>query len=1151
MVRLSIRLLGPVQVSLDDQPITRFETKKGQALLAFLAVEGDQPHRRAALAEMLWPGRAEGAARANLRHTLAKLRTAIGDREALPPFLLIARDTTQFNKASDAWVDVSTFSALLQSAQAKTPASGRQTIHRLEEAVKLYRGVFLEDVSVPDSAAFEEWLLLNRERYGRLAWDALHLLAERYEQIGETEQALAHTRHQVELQPWQEEAQRQLMRLLAVTGRRAGALAQYEACRRVLAEELDIEPEEETIALYERIRDRARLLPSYSTPPHGLPVPPTPFVGREAELVEIQDRLLGPDCRLLTLVGPGGIGKTRLALAAGTLIAGRQYFGEFDRAGTAFPQGIVFVPLAPLGSVGDMVPAIADACQVRFERGQEQLFDYLRKKRLLLIIDNLEHLLDGVGLLAEILRTAPGVKILATSQERLRLQGEHVFPVPGLVFPEQEPTPSALAGVDVDTYVEAYPAIRLLAESVRRIQPAFAPGPDDLAVLARICHLLDGMPLALELAASWADALSLNDILVETRQSLDFLQTEWRDILRRQRSVRAVFDTSWRRLGQAEQALFPQLSVFRGGFTRVAAEEVAAGSVGTGLFARLLSRLVHKSFIQYDQTSDRFQMHRLLRQYGAERLAQDPVHEAEVRDHHSSHFCGWLVEQEANLNSAKQQQVLQKIEAEIENVRTACNWAASQGQAERLSRVIGILGLYYDWRESYQAGELVLGSLVERLAEAHDPSSPMTDSTLRAAARILVWQGRFAAMLGKPEVRERLVYESLALLDSPPLADQDTRSERAHVWAQLAYTQYGKDLEAARELFVQSRDLYQVLGDRGGSAYALLGLGRVARNLQDYEEAEEALTQSLTLRQATGDHVGAAQALSLLGEMALYQGKFGKSERLRRQSLAINRSASGLNDLGFTLICSGRFVEAEKFVAESAVLCRDLGLGVVAFWTFLDLSQIHLHLGDYQAARVQAEEALSLARQVKSDRNTGIALGQLGAVALAERAYALAHERCEESLAICPEEPGALGSLACLGLAARGLGHRKEAEQCLLAQLRWAVERRCFFPLPCTLSGIALLLADKGQADRAVEVYALAQSYPLVANSLWFKAVAGGEMAAAAAQLPPPAAQAARARGQTVDLGQGVAEWLNILGPEFGQTVRTMTSRHQGKPGVE
>jgi tetratricopeptide (TPR) repeat protein len=543
----------------------------------------------------------------------------------------------------------------------------------------------------------------------------------------------------------------------------------------------------------------------------------------------------------------------------------------------------------------------------------------------------------------------------------------------------------------------------------------------------------------------------------------------------------------------------------------------------------MLSKLVTKSFLQYDQASCRYRMHGLLRQYGAERLAQDPVNEANAREQHSRHFCRWLQEQEASLKGAKQQATLHEIETEIDNVRTACNWAASQGHVARLSEALGALVRFYDWRRGYQAGIIVLGNLADRLAAACDPSSPASNIVHVALARILVWQSKFTANQGNSEVAGQLAQASLAHLDSPSLAGHDTRLVRARIWAQLAYPLYGKDPGAARELFTRSRELYQDAGDRAGLAYTLLALGRIARNLHDYEEAKEVISQGLALRQAIGDRIGSAEALTLLCEIAVCQGQLDRAGALVRQSLAIRRDALGLNTLAYTLICSGRFAEAEAPASESLALFRDQGMLPMAFWAVLGHAQIRLHLGDYGSARIWAKEALSLARQVDSKRNTGLALEQLGAVALAEGDFVRSRDRSRESLAVHPEETGNLSARSCLGLAARRLLRHNEARQQLLAGLQWAVKNLNFVTVVSALSGTALLLADYGLAERAVEVHALVARYPLVANSRWFEEVAGREMAAVAAQLPPDAAGAARTRGQAADLWQAAAKWLETL----------------------
>jgi adenylate cyclase len=318
MAELTICLLGPFQVTHNGKPVTGFETEKAQALLAYLAAEADRPQRREYLAEMLWPDRPPGAARANLRHTLAGLRRTIGDRHtpAVPPFLLTTRQTIQFNHASDAWVDAGAFLKSLDHA----------TVDQLEHAAALYRGAFLENISVGDSATFHEWVLLKREQCRRQASNTLCRLARCYEIQGRFEQALQHARRQVELEPWDEQAHRQVMRLLALSEQRGAALAQYEACRRLLAEELGVEPEAETTALWAQIRDGALEIPSLIREPSVFQLPgfleegakeveAPVFVARERELARLSsslERALESHGCVVFITGGAGQGKTAL-----------------------------------------------------------------------------------------------------------------------------------------------------------------------------------------------------------------------------------------------------------------------------------------------------------------------------------------------------------------------------------------------------------------------------------------------------------------------------------------------------------------------------------------------------------------------------------------------------------------------------------------------------------------------------------------------------------------------------------------------------------------------------------------------------------------------------------------------------------------------
>ena len=350
------------------------------------------------------------------------------------------------------------------------------------------------------------------------------------------------------------------------------------------------------------------------------------------------------------------MGKTRLALESAA-----QQLDNFE-------HGVFFVQLTSLDIPERIVPGIAEALNFSFYDGatpEQQLQDFLREKRLLLVMDNYEHLLEGVRVVVDLLRIGPDLKILVTSRTRLNIQEEHRFPITGIDFPE-------MISPEV---VSQSSAVQLFLENARRVQPDFALSDENIGEVARICQMVQGMPLGIILAGAWLELLNPAEITQELAHSLDFLAAELRDLPERQRSMRAVFDHSWRLLSEPERTLFQQVSIFRGGFTREAGEAV------TGASLRTLLSLANKSLLQRASTG-RFEVHELLRQYGADKLAEDVVQETSVRDRHSAYYCAALHRYEADLKGTRQQAALDEIEVDIENVHVAWNWAVAHSQME-------------------------------------------------------------------------------------------------------------------------------------------------------------------------------------------------------------------------------------------------------------------------------------------------------------------------------------------------------------------------------------------------------------------------------------------------------------------------------------
>lgn len=949
MARLSITLLGSFQVTLEGRPITHFATDKARALLAYLALHTDGPQRREALAGLLWPDQPEIKARQNLRQALTFLRQALNDTDETTPFLLVDRETVQFNATSNHWLDVTAFTKLSDACQRHRHIRLERCLpclRRLEQLVALYQGEFLAQFFLADSLAFEEWVLIQREWLHQRALEALAILADYHERRGEFGPALEYARRQVTLEPWREEAHRQLMRLLALTGERSAALAQYQRCCQSLQAELGVAPTAETTALYRQIEQGTFKGPPVPPP---LPLPPTALVDRTRELGELAELLANPASRLVTLSGPGGSGKTRLALQLAA-----------DQVGL-YPDGIHYVPLAESDPTAGLASALVTALHVPLhgrDDPQVQLLRYLRPKTLLLVLDALETFAADSGLLATLLQQAPGLLLLVTSRERLGLQEEWVYPVEGLSYPPSEAAPDPAA----------YGALALFQQRARQVNPRFELATEAAAVVA-LCRLMEGLPLGIELAAAWTGTRACAEIVADLERNLADLASPLRNAPARQRSLRATLDYSWQRLSPAEREAFRRLSVFRGGFQAEAAVAVA------GIAPPMLVELVDKSLLR--RTGERYELHEVLRQYAAGQLQADPVAQTETEQRHLHHFTAFLARQALLVTGPEQKAALQAITGELGNARRAWELAVAHGKADALASSLPALYEFYDSQSRFQEGLDWLAPAIARWRD--DP----TQSTLYAM--LLARQGAFQRRLGRYPPARATLEQALALLD--PVTEPAETIFALVKLADVARAQ-GQRQEAER---VARRALALARQHEypWGAASALLLLAMLYSQVGALAEAETCLQEGLTFSRAAGDALLSAAILTLQADVACYRGAWAEGRALQEASLAISRAldnpfniALHLNNLGTILHQQGDYPAARACYQESRELCHRIGDLVGEAIALSNLGEIAFVLGEMAEAQRCYQAGLALGRATDDSWTMTICLNNLGEIAV-------------------------------------------------------------------------------------------------------------------------------------------------------------------------
>jgi len=943
MPGLKLSLFGPLTITLDGEPFDGVRLRPTLALCSYLACQPGR-HRREHLMALLWPDWPQVSAQQNLRQNLYVLRQALpeinshnGDHV---PLVLADRDTVQLNPAAVVEVDVLRFTGLLENPQ-PTPL-------QLAEAVALYHGDFLADFYLSGSEPFEEWAEARRADLRRMMLEALDSLTVGAIERNVYGEAMAYARRQLEIDNLREIAHRQLMLALARSGQRASALSHYEACRRLLRDELGVEPSAETRALAERIvadeeggSALAVELVKSSAPRHNLPLQLSSFIGREREITEV--RQLIETSRLVTLTGAGGSGKTRLALQAA-------------RASLEpFPGGVWLVELAPLSDPA-LVPSLVTATLGMIEDKDRPVVDalvgYLRNRGILLLLDNCEHLIEAAAQLAEtLLAHCPKLHILVTSREVLGIAGEVVWLAPTLALPLRGEQPSV-------EDLGQYDAVRLFVERASAALPSFVLTEHNAAAVVQCCRQLDGIPLAIELAAARVKLLRVEQIVARLDDRFGLLAGGNRTAPPRHQTLRALIDWSHDLLPPVEQRLLRRLSVFANGFT-LEAVELVCDEENEGDVLESLAQLVNKSLVAADRASGqeaRYDLHETIRQYAWARLGE-AGEAGRMQERHAAYYCRLLEEALPRFHYDDQAYLrLDWLETEYPNWQALMSRSLDDSAVSREwgIRVASRLAGFWLPHGRIVEGRRWLDAALERA----DGATISTRAVLYARTAWLI--GRY----GDTQAPE-MATKALALFRQ--LEDVEGI---VHMTVTLSFQEY--NFEQARSNLEQS---LAPAAEVGGASLTgvYFGLMSVALRTEDFELALEYGEKALSIQRGQGgSRIRQQELLNKLGSCFMHLGKYDRATALLLEALALARAlklrgpimAATLNSLGENARLQKKYDQANAYYHDTLAVAHESGDMLEVAFTLSDMGFSLIAQGDLRQARTVLREGLSILSRV-------------------------------------------------------------------------------------------------------------------------------------------------------------------------------------------
>ncbi len=910
MSDLHILLLGTPIITYQSTPI-EVDTRKAVALLSYLAIENTTISRDT-LTTLLWPDYDEEHGRASLRRTLSVAHSALGRK-----WLCIDPRQISLIQAPGLFVDVLQFRNLIDAAHIPNGEDSFRNVQPLMDAINLYRGRFLAGFSLKDSAEFDNWQALISERLDQELHQAFDDLTTQLIQLQEFTTATNYLKHWLQLDPLSEPACFRLMQIYGQLGQRAAAIRQYKEYEILLNEELGIAPLQETIALYETIlkddfRPVSLHIPQAEKLPadvvHYLPVYTKPFIGRQTEIQTITEKLADPLCRLLTIVGPSGVGKTRLAVEIART--------QSDK----FKHGAYILQLEVSVSEDALVTKLMDILEVTLHQNsspKRQIIECLKNKNMLLIFDNFESYMDRKPLISEILEAAPHVKMLVTSQERLNVHEEWLIGLHGL----------ELCGAPFTHNCEA---IRLFIECALCIAPDFSLAGQEQGIV-QICRLLDGIPLAIELAAQWVELLSCQEIAAEIQNNYDMLQNSIVNIPDRHLSLRAAFEYSWNLLSGDLQKALQRLSIFEEGFTYQASSTIAKIPLDT------LAKLVHRSIL-WNIGQERHSIPHAFKPYIQEKSV-NPEEIEQIRKQHCQYYS--MLFKVEDLNGPQQEEVLQQIKNEQRNILAGWQWAVKNRHLECLDRYCDLLYIFFDIRSQFNDGRILFANALSTLE--WNGKTPL--AVLRLCSKLKSRLGLFYIRLAEYDQAHELLQTSLALQEH---TEDDTEVAFTCNALGVLYLTKGQYSDSQR-YFDRSLKIYEELCDRFSTAKVLNNLGIIAGHCSNYAEATDILLRSLQIFRSDGNRREISSVLTNLGNVALSMQDMVSAQQFFEESYQIKASlkdrwgaACCLINLGQIAKIQCNYTEAEQIFLRSLDISSELGkqsgiinalgaLGILAF----------------------------------------------------------------------------------------------------------------------------------------------------------------------------------------------------------------------------